>query len=52
MVGDDQEFIRALQTRTNPTNGALRLENKNGSKITGKDYDNTAYVEGQLHFIF
>jgi len=52
MVGDDQEIIRALQTRTHATNGELRLENKNGNKITDIDYDNTAYVEGQLHFIF
>ncbi|MDH5297034.1 MAG: hypothetical protein OEW26_07890 [Nitrospirota bacterium] len=34
------------------TNGNLRLENKNGNKITDKDYDNTAYFGGQLHFIF
>jgi len=34
------------------TNGNLRLENKNGKKITDKDYDNTAYFGGQLHFIF
>jgi len=34
------------------TNGNLRLENKNGNKITEKDYDNTAYFGGQLHFIF
>ncbi|MDR4483905.1 MAG: hypothetical protein R3B95_11945 [Nitrospirales bacterium] len=34
------------------TNGNLRLENKNGHKITDKDYDNTAYFGGQLHFIF
>jgi hypothetical protein len=34
------------------TNGNLRLENKNGHKITDKDYDNTAYFGGKLHFIF
>ena len=34
------------------TNGNLRLENKNGNKITDKDYDNTAYFGGKLHFIF
>lgn len=34
------------------TNGNLRLENKNGNKITDKDYDNTAYFGGQFHFVF
>jgi hypothetical protein len=34
------------------TNGNLRLENKNGKKITDKDYDTTAYFGGQLNFIF
>jgi len=34
------------------TNGNLRLENKNGNKITDKDYDNTAFFGGKLHFIF
>lgn len=34
------------------TNGNIRLENKNGHKITEKDYDNTAYFGGKLHFIF
>jgi hypothetical protein len=34
------------------TNGNIRLENKNGNKITDKDYDNTAFFGGRLHFIF
>jgi hypothetical protein len=34
------------------TNGNIRLENKNGNKITDKDYDNTAYFGGKIHFIF
>ncbi len=34
------------------TNGTLRLENKSGNKITDKDYDNTAFFGGKLHFIF
>ena len=34
------------------TNGTLRLENKNGKKITDKDYDNTAFFGGKFNFIF
>lgn len=34
------------------TNGNIRLENNNGNKITDKDYDNTAFLGGKLHFIF
>jgi len=34
------------------TNGNIRLENKNGNKITEKDYDSTAFFGGRLHFIF
>ena len=41
------EFFASLVT-----NGTVRLENKNGNKITDKDYDNTAFVGGKLHFIF
>ena len=41
------EFFASLVT-----NGTVRLENKNGSKITNKDYDNTAFFGGKLRFIF
>lgn len=41
------EFFASLVT-----NGTLRLENKNGNKITDKDYDSTAFFGGKLHFIF
>ncbi len=34
------------------TNGELRLENKNGNKITDKDYESTAFFGARLHFVF
>jgi hypothetical protein len=34
------------------TNGELRLENKNGNKITEKDYESTAFFGGRLDFVF
>ena len=34
------------------TGGELRLENKNGNKITEKDYESTPYVGGRLLFTF
>lgn len=34
------------------TNGNLRLENKNGNKISDKDYESTAFFGGRLHFVF
>ncbi len=34
------------------TGGELRVENRNGNKITDKDYGNTAYLGGKLNFIF
>jgi hypothetical protein len=41
------EFFASLVT-----NGNLRLENKNGNKITDKDYDNTSSFGARLHFMF
>ncbi len=34
------------------TNGTLRLENKNGNKITDKDYDNTGQFGGKINVTF
>jgi len=34
------------------TNGNLRLENKNGNKISDKDYESTAFFGTRLHFVF
>lgn len=34
------------------TNGELRLENKNGNKISDKDYESTTFFGARLHFVF
>ena len=41
------EFFGSLAT-----NGNLRLENKNGNKITDKDYESAFFWGGKVHFFF
>lgn len=41
------EFFGSLAT-----NGNIRLENKNGHKITDKDYEGTAFFGTRLHLVF